>query len=128
MTEYSSAIDLAARLIIKKGREVMFAYRSSVPTAEVNVDRPQDKAVPDDYRQKMKMVFIGYEQSAINGTDILQGDQQAYMFAKGAKRAPTKKDLIFEMPKNGGKPMNIIKVEIIKPGEEDVLYILQVRK
>lgn len=128
MTEYTSAINLAARLIIKKGRVVVFHYRNSAPTDDPNPERPEDIAAPTVVTQDLKMVFIGYEQKAINGTDILTGDQQVYMFAKGTLRAPTKKDLIFEKPVNGGEAWNIIEIETVKPGEEDVLYILQVRR
>lgn len=128
MTEYTSAINLAARLIIKKGREVVFHYRNSASSADPNPERPEDKAAPVVQTQTLKMVFIGYEQKAINGTDIITGDQQVYMFAKGTLRAPTRKDLIFETAKHGGEAWNIVEVETIKPGEEDVLYILQVRR
>jgi hypothetical protein len=50
------------------------------------------------------------------------------MFAKGVNWRPTKKDKIYETPKNGGEMWNIMGVEAVRPGEEDVLYILQVRR
>lgn len=128
MTEYSSAINLAARLIIKKGREVVFSHRETTPAAQKNPDRPQDKEAPLEGCKTLRMVFLDYEQKFVNGTDIIAGDKQVYMFAKGVNWRPTKKDKIYETPKNGGEMWNIMGVETVRPGEEDVLYILQVRR
>jgi hypothetical protein len=127
VTEYSSAIDLAARLIIKKGREVIFRHLET-DTTTVNPDRPWDKPAPLKGDQKLKMVFLDYEQKRIDGTAIKTNDKQVLMFAKGVKYEPTTKDKIIDLPKDGGKLWNIVNVEIVKPGEEAVMYILQVRR
>lgn len=129
MSEYQSAIDLAARLIIKKGREAIFR----VPRAPVAVDpdRPWDKttpsgSTPDD--QTLKMVFLDYEQKEIDGTDIKSGDKQVLMFAKGVRNTPKSGNKIVELPKHGGATWNIVSVEALKPGEDVVMYTLQVRR
>lgn len=129
MTEYSSAIDLAARLIIKKGREVVFRHLET-DTAAVDPDRPWDKPAPLKGDQTLKMVFLDYEQKFIDGTKIKAGDQQVLMFAKGVQYAPTTKDKIIEKPKGStpSKTWNIMEVETVQPGEEPVLFILRVRR
>lgn len=127
MTEYTSAIDLAARLIIKKGREVIFRHRET-DTASVDEDRPWDKPAPLEGDQKLKMVFLDYDQKVIDGTKIKSKDKQVLMFAKGVRFTPTTKDFLIDLPKDGGKFWKILDVEILSPGEEAVMFTLQVRR
>jgi len=131
VTEYTSAIDLAARLIIKKGREVYFRHMLSEPKSGEPSgpdDEPWEKGHAGHHDQKLKMVFLDYEQKEIDGTNIKSGDKQVLMFAKGVKYIPNTSDKLVELPKHGGKSWNIIDVESLQPGEEVVMHTLQVRR
>lgn len=127
MSEYTSAIDLAARLIIKKGREAVFQH--FVAGTIANPDKPWETTPKPPVEQTLKMVFLDYEQGVIDGTKIKMGDKQVLMFAKGVLNDPVAMaDKIKELPKHGGATWAIIKVDTLKPGEETVMYTLQVRR
>lgn len=127
MSEYTSAIDLAARLIIKKGREAVFQH--FVAGTIANPDKPWETTPRPPVEQTLKMVFLDYEQGVIDGTKIKMGDKQVLMFAKGVLNDPVAMaDKIKELPKHGGATWAIIKSEPLKPGEETVMYTLQVRR
>lgn len=133
MTEYTSAIDLAARLIIKKGREVTFRHfltepKSGQPSGPD--DEPWEKDADDKgyYDQKLKMVFLDYVEKEIDGTPIKSGKKQVLMFAKGVKYTPNTTDKIIELPKNGGKTWNITEAEPLQPGEEAIMFTLIVSR
>lgn len=122
MTEYTSAINLAARLIIKKGRLV--THRHLTTDAVPDAQRPWDKAAPLKADQQMKVVVLAYSANLIDGTTIMAKDRQILMFAKGLNNEPTVKDLIWDQ----GAWWEVKAVEDIRPGDEAVLFILQVRK
>lgn len=127
MSEYQSAIDLAARLIIKKGREAIFQHFVAGEVA--NPDKPWEKTPRPPVEQTLKMVFLDYEQKDIDGTKIKSGDKQVLMFAKGVLNDPVANaDKIKELPKHGGATWAIVKSEPLKPGDETVMYTLQVRR
>ena len=67
-------------------------------------------------------VKVGYEQSVINGLNIRSGDQRLFVPALGFIR-PDVDDHITV----GGETYFIISVEVVAPGNEDVLYVIQVR-
>lgn len=67
-------------------------------------------------------VKVGYEQSDIDGTRIKQGDQQLYVPAKGFIRPATGEHI-----KVGTVTYNVASVEVVAPGDTDVLYIVQIR-
>ena len=67
-------------------------------------------------------VKLGYEQSDIDGTLIQRGDQQVYVPALGFTRPETNEQITV-----GGKSCTVVGVEVLAPGDVDILYILQVR-
>lgn len=67
-------------------------------------------------------VKIGYEQSDIDGTLIQRGDQQVYVPALGFARPETNEQITV-----GGAACTAVGVEVLAPGDTDILYILQVR-
>ena len=67
-------------------------------------------------------VKIGYEQSDIDGTLIKQGDQQLYVPALGFTR-PTSNEQI----QVGSTTYTAVSVEVLAPGDTDILYIVQLR-
>lgn len=67
-------------------------------------------------------VKVGYEQSMIDGSLILRGDEQVYVPALGFTRPATSEQLTV-----AGITYTIVSVETLAPGEADVLYVIQVR-
>lgn len=67
-------------------------------------------------------VKIGYAQSDIDGTLIQRGDQQIYVPALGFVRPVTNEQITV-----GTTVGTVIGVEVLAPGDTDILYIIQVR-
>jgi len=67
-------------------------------------------------------VKIGYEQTDIDGTLIQRGDQRVYVPAMGFVRPETNEQITV-----GGKVCTVVGVEVVAPGDVDVLYVIQVR-
>lgn len=67
-------------------------------------------------------VKIGYEQSDVDGTVIQRGDQQLYVPALGFVRPATNEQITV-----GGVAYTAVAVEVLAPGDTDILYIIQVR-
>ena len=67
-------------------------------------------------------VKIGYEQSDIDGTLIQQGDQQLYVPALGFVRPVTNEQITV-----GGTNYTVVGVEVLAPGDTDILYTIQIR-
>lgn len=67
-------------------------------------------------------VKVGYEQTDVDGTMVQRGDQRVYVAALGFVRPETNEQITV-----GGKVCTVVAVEVVAPGDEDVLYILQVR-
>lgn len=67
-------------------------------------------------------VKVGYEQSDIDGTLIQRGDQRVYIPALGFTRPATNESLTV-----GGKTCTVIGVEVVAPGDADVLYVIHAR-
>lgn len=67
-------------------------------------------------------VKIGYEQSDVDGTLIQRGDQQLYVPALGFVRPVTNEQITV-----GTTVCIAIGVEVLAPGDADILYIIQIR-
>lgn len=67
-------------------------------------------------------VKVGYEQSDIDGSTIRQGDQRVYADAVNLIRPQSNEQILV-----GGQPYVAVSVEVIAPGDIDVLYIIQIR-
>lgn len=128
MSEYDSAVNLAERLIIKKGREVVYV-RKVVDTVAVNPDEPWNKPRPLEKEYKTRIVFLDYDSKFIDGTTIMQGDKKGLMFAKGLDFTPTEKDIVVEKARgSNGVVWNVMDHSVLQPGDVPVLYTLQLRK
>ena len=121
--EYDSSRDLAARLIIKKGRQITFRRRVTAEVADPK--RPWDKEPPNERDFKVKAVLLDYEKRFINGTTILAGDKSCLIPATLLPFQPAKKDRIWDDKYR--KWFSIENVEVLDPGPVDVLYTLQLR-
>lgn len=67
-------------------------------------------------------VKIGYEQKDVDGTLIQRGDQQLYVPALGFVRPVTNEQITV-----GGVAYTAVAVEVLAPGDADILYIIQIR-
>lgn len=67
-------------------------------------------------------VKIGYEQSDVDGTLIQRGDQQLYVPALGFVRPATNEQITV-----GEVVHTVVGVEVLAPGDTDILYTIQIR-
>lgn len=67
-------------------------------------------------------VKVGYEQGDIDNTLIKQGDQQLYVPAKGFIRPMSGERLTV-----GTEAYTVQSIEVVAPGDTDVLYVVQIR-
>lgn len=67
-------------------------------------------------------VKIGYEQSDIDGTLVQRGDQKLYVPALGFIRPATNEQL-----EVGSETVTVVSVEVLAPGDTDILYTIQIR-
>jgi len=77
---------------------------------------------PSDTTYTASGVKIGYEQKDVDGTLIQRGDQQVYVPALGFIRPVTNEQITV-----GTTVCAVIGVEVVAPGDTDVLYIIQIR-
>lgn len=132
-TEYDSALALAARLIIKKGRNVKYQSLTADPSMP-DPDRPWDKnpALPSTPKTIKACIFgftvnqilPNYSSKMINGTTILQNDKQALLYAKDLGFEPKTGDKIWD----SGNWWRVIAVDDLTPGDVTVMYTLLLRK
>jgi len=69
-----------------------------------------------------------YEQRNIDGTLILQGDQQVYLAVQQGAGAAMPKPKAGDLILVGNDPWRVVTAEAIEPASVPVLYIVQVRK
>ena len=79
-------------------------------------------AAPSTVTHTAPGVKIGYEQTDIDGTLIKQGDQRLYVPALGFVRPTTNEQITV-----GTAVCTAVGVEVLAPGDEDVLYVIQAR-
>lgn len=65
---------------------------------------------------------IGYEQMDIDGTLIQRGDQQLYVAALSFVRPATNEQIAV-----GDTIYTVVGVEVLAPGDTDILYTIQIR-
>lgn len=121
LPEAQDALDM-----IQEAREEGLASDISIvrPGTEGHYDPATNKWTPGTGPQTFSTVGlkIGYQQRDIDGTRIMQGDQQVYVPALGFVRPVTG-----EVLNVGDQPYTIINVDVLAPGDTDILYTLQVR-
>lgn len=120
MSEYSSAIALAARLIAKKGRTVKLIPET---TTTADPTKPWRVSVADEAGIEVKAVQVALEDKYVDGTTVLQTDSE---FLVAAQNLPdlTAANYKFE---DRGYDNRIVKTDVIEPGDDKVMYVLIVR-
>lgn len=123
MAQFSSAIALAQRLVLKNGRTVTLKRRG---TTEVDPAKPwlSVQPAPTSTDISLPAVFIEFRERQIDGEIVRQGDQMCLMAAADiATGRPTTDDTV----QDGNVNWKIVNVSTIRPGTSDILYKLQVR-
>lgn len=118
MAEYDSAIALAKKLIDKKGRQINVRR-----TTLVDGPNPLDPPTQTNTDYPVRAVFLDYEQSLINETLIKVGDQRCLIPAIDVPISISTADLIID----GSSVYSIKNDGILKPGDQVIIYDLQVR-
>jgi hypothetical protein len=124
MAEYDSARALATKLIGKKGR--LCNYQRRAVGTPADADKPWNPGPEDVEVVEVKAVFLNYISRKIDGTSIRVGDKEVLISAMDlANVEPTMKDTIED---GEGVVWRVINYENLTPGEQQVLYTIQVRK
>lgn len=119
MTEYTTLIALADRLIRKKGRTIILRRVTKTPAAN---EWEQPSIVNSD--QTIKGVFLGKLKRNING-EIIETDIETVLIAAlDLTTVPTTDDLIID----GSRQRVIVKIEPVKPGDESVFYSIGLKE
>lgn len=126
MGEYDSALNLALRLIQKKGRAVTLRQFSDAPVPDVNrpwrVGQPTSTDLPG-YAVLLDFGSVG--ERYMPGTEIQVGDKLVLMPAKDLAVTPQLRDvLVFGTE----EPWAIVTVQTLEPGGVPVLHSIQVRR
>lgn len=111
--------DTAVKLIAKFGRSATLNVKATAPD---DVDSPWDGAASDGVGSVVSAVFLDFEDNQIDGTVIQRGDQLVYVAAKGNPAVDTADSIT-----DGGKTWKIVNANLLKPGNIEYLWTLQVR-
>lgn len=116
---YETSVNLAKRLIETKGRMVSIVYRSQGIYNPTN----DDIAGASSETVDVYGVFLDYDERNIDGTLIRQGDKKMLLAAKNIQR-PIINDII----NDGEIEYSIVNIKELAPGDETIIYQLQLRK
>lgn len=125
MAEYDSARSLATRLIAKKGRvlTVTKVFDDALPDSDRPWD-PADAKAATPPPVSVRGVIVPITRAKIDDTLVRVNDKIAYVSAEAADDFEiTLKDTITI----AGTVHRIVEITDISPGEQKVLYILQLR-
>lgn len=104
------------------GRAVVVSISRPGTEGEYNIETGLIEGGSDPVTYTAFGVKIGYEQADIDGTMIQRGDQRVYVPASGFTRPDTNEQITV-----GGKVCIVAGVEVVAPGDIEVLYVVQVR-
>lgn len=122
MGGYTKARALALRLIGKKGRAIQVRRIENAAPAEPG--KPWSKG-RDSSDHATTGVFLAYKQKRQEGASIKVADQEVLIPAADLDFVPTTKDKIID---TNGSVWNIVGVDPLQPGDEAVVFTVQVRR
>lgn len=111
--------DTAVRLIAKYGRDATVKIKAESPD---DANAPWDGAASDGESATVKAVFLDFDDNQIDGTVIQRGDQLVYVAAKGNPAIDTADTIT-----DSGRDWRIVGAKLLKPGNTEYLWTLQVR-
>jgi hypothetical protein len=122
MGEYDAALETAARLIRKKGREIKLRYMTDAAPADV--DKPWKLGPPTVVDHGTHGVFGEADQSDASDGLTKIGDDKVLVASLGLPAAPTTKTALVD----GDVEMDVYRVKELKPGPQVVYYELFLRR
>lgn len=126
MAEYDSARALARRLIDTKGRDLILrtVADGTLPDSAQPWDPADTKSTTDT---TVRGVVVPASREFQEGSLVRVAEKTAYIAASpsatGSDISISQKDLIID----GGRAYRIVEFNLLAPGEQDVLYTLQLR-
>ena len=126
MGEYDSSVALAQRLLTKKGASAIL--RSTVVSTPPDPSKPWIPGPSTPTDQNVKALFLNYAQKYIDGTLIRTGDQQVYLPSMDITGAPIFPAIDGLIIRGTEKPWKIIGIDPLKPGEQQIMFTVQVRQ
>lgn len=120
MAEYDKAIALAKRLIDKKGRTVTVLRRE---TAANDPDEPWEVDEVQRLKFDAKAVVFPVESRYVDNDTVRVTDKQMYLAAADAEFPITPECKV----RDKGYDLQVIRVDVLEPGDQAVLYTVIVR-
>jgi len=118
---YTGFVDTALKQITDKGRTITVR---SPGVGEVYNPATDTFTAADPVDVNTKAVFTKFSQKDIDGEIIKRTDQRVLIAAASLATAPDTEDKILD----GLAQYSVIHTEIVKPGDTEILYMVQVRK
>lgn len=125
MGEYDSSVALAKKLIKKKGQPVILRHYTATPPAD-----PDKPWVPGDrvqVDQTVMAVWLDYAQHYIDGETIRAGDQRVFMPSTDTAGNPIDPDVDYIVLR-GSQIWKVVKPKPLQPGEQKVMFEVQLRQ
>ena len=119
MTEYTNAIALALRLINKKGRTILLRRVTKADTGS-----PWKPGAVSNSDISVKGVFLGTTNFNREGELVTTENEHILIAASGLAVVPAVNDLIIDSTET----LKILNVDPLKPGDEAVLYTIEVKR
>ena len=122
MTEYTSARNLAVRLIQKKGQPAVIRRYADPPPSDPDKPWRVDPATETTY--DTVAVLLDFRPDQVEGYAFQRGDKLCYIPARDLPIVLLDTDIITV----AGEDWAIVQPSRIYPGNEDVLYQVYVRR
>lgn len=123
MAGYDNAVALAKRLIEKKGRTV--TLRQGISPAPTDPDAPWRVGAPVEITKRVKAVFLHYSQKEVDGSRVRATDEKVLVAAGSlGSFVPAVGTAILD----GARTLRVESVEVVRPGDDAVVYELQARQ
>lgn len=137
MSAYASARALASRLIQKKGRPIAFSKNVDGPPPDPNKPWRPGIAVDQAYATAVPAVFLQYQGKlgdvdldrafgVLVGRALVPGaTEQAYVSALAmADVRPEPGHILVD----GDRNLEVVELEVLAPGDADVLYVVYLKE
>lgn len=117
----TSLAAMAVRLITKRGRTVTLRkFGTTIP----DPDRPHGAKTGADTTVTPKAAVLAYKNEKIDGELILRGDKMAYVAVDGVNDFAT----FASFEESASDIWTIVAADIVKPGDTEIVWILQLRR
>lgn len=137
MGAYDSARALAARLIAAKGRLVGLERRTDGPPLAADKPWRTGPAASSTLAVGVPAVFFQYEARPVESPfaqyglnvgklSVPEASEQVYLAASALGVRPAVGDVVLDG--RGARRLEVVQLEVLAPGDFDVLYVLYVKE